>query len=214
MADLPPAALPPAFLTTQEVLVLCDIDDSTVINVLIQDMLSPPEGIKHLQYEDSDGIQLACSGYARHTASNGKFTVSRVRQKRLISLMHWVKEKNRLAESAKFTLGTTQIKFTEVIQGANERKQCRVYQKKKGESLLTNNFQVKLETADQWERWLIELQSTLKMIIGGKGIALDYVIRKMIRQTLPIKPTGKKGLDLQPLMLGIHTGWMHWLYME
>ena len=42
MAALPPAALPPAFLITQEVLVLCGIDDSTVINGLTQDMLSPP----------------------------------------------------------------------------------------------------------------------------------------------------------------------------
>ena len=32
MAALPPLALPPAFLTTEEVLVLCGIDDSTVIN--------------------------------------------------------------------------------------------------------------------------------------------------------------------------------------
>ena len=149
-------ALPPVFLTKQEVLVLCGNDDSTVINGLIQDMLSPPEGIKQLQDEDVDRIQSACSVYARHTASNGKFTVNRVRQKRLIYLMHWVKDKHRLAESAKFPLGTTQIQFTEAIQAANERKQCRVDQKKKGESLLTNDFQVKLESVDQWERWLIE----------------------------------------------------------
>ena len=49
MAALPPAALQPAFLTMEEVLVLCGIDDSTVINGLIQDMLSTPEGIRHLQ---------------------------------------------------------------------------------------------------------------------------------------------------------------------
>ena len=87
--------------------------------------------------------------------------------------MHWVKEKHWLAKYAKLPLKTTQIQFTEAIQAANERKQCQVDQKKKGESLLTNDFQVKLESADQWERWLIELQSTLKMIIGVKGIALD-----------------------------------------
>ena len=81
MAALPPVALPQSFLTTQEVLVLCGIDDSTVINTLIQDMLSPLEGIRHLQDEYSDRIQSACSGYARRTSSNGKFTVSRVRQK-------------------------------------------------------------------------------------------------------------------------------------
>ena len=140
MADLSPAALPPAFLATQEVLVLCGIVDSTVINGLIQDMLSPPEGIKPLQDEDADGIQSTCSGYVRRAASNGKFTLIRVRQKRLISLMHWVKDKHCLAKSAKFPLGTAQIQFTEVIQAANELKQCQVDQKKKGESLLTNNF--------------------------------------------------------------------------
>ena len=140
MAALPPAALPPEFLTMQEVLVLCSIDDSTVINGIIQDMLSPPEGIRHLQDEDADGIQSACYGYARRTATNGKFNVRRVRQKRLIYLMHWVKDKHRLAKPAKFPLGMTQIQFTEAIQAANERKQCRVDQKKKGESLLTNDF--------------------------------------------------------------------------
>ena len=94
----------------------------------------------HLQDEAADEIQSACSGYSSHTISNGKFTVSKVRQKRLISLMYWVKDKHRLAEPAKFPLGTTQIDVTEAIQAANERKQCRVDQKKKGESLLTNNF--------------------------------------------------------------------------
>ena len=126
MAALPPAALPPAFLTTQEVLVLCGIDDSKVINGLIQDMLSPPEGIRHLQDEDTDRIQSACSGYDRRTASNVNFNVSIVRQKRLISLMHWVKNKYRLSEPAKFPLGTTHIQFTEAIQASNKRKQCRV----------------------------------------------------------------------------------------
>ena len=172
------AALPPEFLTTQEVLFLCGINDPTVINGIIEDMLSSPEGIMYLQDEDADGIQSACSGYARRTISDGNFTLRRVRQKRLISLMHWVNDKHRLAEPAGFPIGTTQLQFTEAIQAANERKQCRVDQKKKGESLLTNDFQVKLEAANQWERWLIELQSTLKIIIGAKGIALDYVIRQ------------------------------------
>jgi hypothetical protein len=35
-----------------------------------------------------------------------------------------------------------------------------------------------LETASQWDRWYIELESNLKMIIGAKGIALSYVIRE------------------------------------
>ena len=91
------ATLPPAFLTTQEVLVLCGIIDQTVIHGLIEDMLSLPKEIMHLQDEDADGIQSACSGYTRRTILNGNFTVSRVRQRRMISLMHLVKDKHRLA---------------------------------------------------------------------------------------------------------------------
>ena len=40
------------------------------------------------------------------------------------------------------------------------------------ESLITTTFQVQLETASQWDRWYVELESNLKMIIGAKGIAL------------------------------------------
>ena len=81
-------SLPPALLTTKEVLVLCGINDPTVINGIIEDMLSYPIVIMHLQDEDADRLQSACSGYPRRTILNGKFTVSRVRQNRLISLMH------------------------------------------------------------------------------------------------------------------------------
>ena len=137
------AALLPALLTTQEVLFLCGINDTTVINGLIEDMLSSPKVIMNLQDEDADRIQSACSGYARRTISNGKFTVSRVRQKRLIFLMHWVKDKHHFAKPAKFPIGTTQLQFTVAIKAADKRKQCRVDQKKKGGSLLTNYFQVK-----------------------------------------------------------------------
>ena len=101
------ASLPPSSLTTQEVLVLCGINDPTVINGLIEDMLSSSEGIMQLQDEDDDRIQSECSGYARRTLSNENFAVSRVRQKRLFSLMHWVKNKHRLAKPAKFPIGTT-----------------------------------------------------------------------------------------------------------
>ena len=55
------AALPQEFLTTQEVLRLCGINDPTVINVLIEDVLFFPEGMMHLQDEDGDGIQSAWS---------------------------------------------------------------------------------------------------------------------------------------------------------
>ena len=44
--------------------------------------------------------------------------------------------------------------------------------------MITNDFQVKLESAIQWEIWEIELLGHLEMIIGANGIAMSYVIRQ------------------------------------
>ena len=44
--------------------------------------------------------------------------------------------------------------------------------------MITTSFQVQLKTATQLDRWAIELESNLEMIIGAKGIALSYVIRE------------------------------------
>ena len=38
--------------------------------------------------------------------------------------------------------------------------------------MITDDFQVKLESAIQWERWEIELLGHLEMIVGANGIAL------------------------------------------
>ena len=47
-----------------------------------------------------------------------------------------------------------------------------------GESLITTELQVQLETSTQWDSWAIELERNLKMIKRAKGIALSYVIRE------------------------------------
>ena len=51
-------------------------------------------------------------------------------------------------------------------------------QNKIGDSLITSSFQVQLETATQWDLWIVELDSNLKMIVVSKGIALSYIIRE------------------------------------
>ena len=69
---------------------------------------------------------------------------------------------------AEFETETPQAEFIEAIEEASERKECRINQKKTVESLITTALQVQLETAAQWDRWAIELESNLKMIIGAK----------------------------------------------
>ena len=44
--------------------------------------------------------------------------------------------------------------------------------------MIMENFQVKIESELQWERWEIELNSHLKMIIGANNVAFSYVIRE------------------------------------
>ena len=43
--------------------------------------------------------------------------------------------------------------------------------------MITTSFQVQIEAARQWDSWVVELESNLKMIVGAQGIPLSYVIR-------------------------------------
>ena len=43
--------------------------------------------------------------------------------------------------------------------------------------MIKNSFQVQLEAAGKWDRWVVELESELNMIVGAQGIMLPYVIR-------------------------------------
>ena len=64
------------------------------------------------------------------------------------------------------------------IADATVRERCRKTQRKPGETLITNEFVVKLKNSAQWERWKVELKTTLSSVIGVKGVPLVYVIRE------------------------------------
>ena len=44
--------------------------------------------------------------------------------------------------------------------------------------MITTSFQVHLEAAGQWDRWVVEIEINLKMILGAQAIPLSYVIRE------------------------------------
>ena len=44
--------------------------------------------------------------------------------------------------------------------------------------MITTSFQVQLEATRRWDRWVVELESNLKMIVGAQGIPLSYIIRE------------------------------------
>ena len=85
--------------------------------------------------------------------------------------MDWVKDKNRHEEEVSFTYGKTRQELIYEIEEATTRKKCRKEQKKVGESLITTSFQVLIEASGQLDRWVVELESNLKMIVGAQGIS-------------------------------------------
>ena len=84
----------------------------------------------------------------------------------------------RLDKPTDFEAGTDRAEFITQLEEASERKKCRTNQKKIGDSFITSSFQVQLEKATQWDHWIVEIESNLKMIIRSKGIALSYIIRE------------------------------------
>ena len=92
--------------------------------------------------------------------------------------MDWLKDKTRLEEEESFPDETIRQELIYEIEGATTRKKCIKEQKKVGESLITTSFQVQLKASGQWDRWAVELESNLKMIVGAQGIILSYVIRE------------------------------------
>ena len=62
--------------------------------------------------------------------------------------------------------------------------------------MITTVFRVKLETSAQWDRYIIDLESNLKWIIGPNGIALSYVIHEKCALDLTTKPISEVKANL------------------
>ena len=144
--------------------------------IVIDDLVPNPEKLGALLDETKDGIEDTCASYGK-LPQEDRFRISRVVIKRLIGLMFWAKDQNRLSEPLSFPTGTTKEMILEEIRGAVARQELRSTQKKMGESLITSNFESKLKNRSQWERWYVELKALLNTIIGAKGVALSYVLR-------------------------------------
>ena len=154
----------------------CGISVATQRTRITSDLLSAPEGLEYFYNKSTEELLSTFQEYGRRDAADGKINFTRVQQKRLIALKDWVNDRKRLNKETAFKTGTTRKDFIDGIKEASERRKFRQEQKKVGESLITAALQVKLETANQWDRWVVELESNLKMIIRAKGISLSYVI--------------------------------------
>ena len=74
------------------------ISTTTVRNIIISDMMSPLEGLKHLNGEILEEVLGTFRDYACRDKEDGNSVFARIQQRRLISLMDWVKDKTCLGE--------------------------------------------------------------------------------------------------------------------
>ena len=74
----------------------CGMSTTTTRNRIIADIVSPPEGMKHLNSETFEEMLGTSRDYAWRDKEDGNIIFTRVQQMRLISLMDWVKDKTRL----------------------------------------------------------------------------------------------------------------------
>ena len=110
----------------------CGMSTTTARNRIIADMMSPPEGLKYLNGETSEEILGTFRDYDSHDKEDGKIIFTRVQQRRLISLIDWVKDKTLPEEEASFTDGSKRQELIYELKEATIRKKCRKEQNKVG----------------------------------------------------------------------------------
>ena len=76
----------------------CGMSTTTARNRIIADMMSTPEGLKHLNGETSEEMLGIFRDYYRRDKEDGNIIFTRVQQGRLIYLMYLVKYKTRIEE--------------------------------------------------------------------------------------------------------------------
>ena len=62
----------------------CGMSNTTARNIIIADIMSPPEGLKHINGETSEEILGTFGDYARRDKEDGKIIFARVQHRRLV----------------------------------------------------------------------------------------------------------------------------------
>ena len=98
---------------------------TTARNRIIADMMSPPEGLKQLNGETSKEMLDKFRDYDRRNKEGGNIIFNRVQQRRLISLMEWVKYRTLIEEESSFPYGTIRQELIYEPEGSTTKKKCR-----------------------------------------------------------------------------------------
>ena len=111
-------------IPTSTIVQWCGISTTTTRKRIIDDMTSPTVGLKQHNSETSEEMLGTFMDQACHDAVDENIIFTRVQQRRLISLMDWVKDKTCLEEEASFPDRTTRQKLTSELEEATTTKKC------------------------------------------------------------------------------------------
>ena len=143
---------------------------------ILTDFMS--EGLEGLVNMADEDVRETCSSYAKRQDGVFPIILTPIQKLRMRSLVLWAKDQLRVEQTLEFDNDTTANQLRAALSEALERERRRKDQKKAGDSYLDSEFNVKLKSAAQWEKWYEELKATLGQIIGVQGAPLSYVIRK------------------------------------
>ena len=165
-------------IEVDQLLIWIGMETQSQRNAIVEDLVPERKGLANLLSEDMDSITELCGHYNKRNPSNSRFYVPRVVVKSIQDLMLYVQDQDRIGERLGVRGTVTEEEFRDNLSEARERHIRRAEIKKNGKALITTEFQTKLVGRNQWERWSIELQSTLNGIIGVNGVPISYVIRR------------------------------------
>ena len=163
-------------LTNSQILTRIGMTVAAARTAVINDLLiGGLEGLAQMSDED---VKDACASYAKRTDGVFPVILPQLQRQRLRSLALWVKDRIRAQANVGFENTTTAEELNQLLADALNREKMRKEQRKVGESHHDHSFNNKLKTQTQWETFSEELDSTLNLIIGSRGIPLTYVIRQ------------------------------------
>lgn len=139
-----------------------------------------PNSLNDLNDLSPEDIKDACEAYPKRNVN--AFNVPRLMISRLQGLCLWAKDRNRVDAQVMLPNATTAQEVAIIVREATEREKRRKEMKKTGENLIDTTFNNKLRNQAQWQKFKEELNATLSMIIGLKGVPLTYVVRPIEAQ--------------------------------
>ena len=142
---------------------------------IMADFLS--DGLSGLEFMKDDDVKETCSSYSKRSDDPFPIIMNPQQKQRMRALALWVQDMIRAGQDVEFIDGTTRAEFIQALDESFTRHRRRIDQKKIGESFHDHSFNTKLKSQAQWQKFTVELESTLSMIIGTAGAALTYVIR-------------------------------------